>query len=86
MPFSLAHPAAVIPIKKHTYGRHLILSALIVGSIVPDFGYLVPLDQFVGFSHSIWGTIAFGLPMGLFTTWSLYPFFVFALVTFLSHC
>ncbi len=65
MPFTLAHPAAVIPLKKSTYGRYFSLSALIAGSIVPDLGYLVPLADFTGFSHSLGGIIVFGLPVGL---------------------
>ncbi len=38
MPFTLAHPAAAIPLRR-LLGRYAVLSALIVGSMVPDLYY-----------------------------------------------
>lgn len=72
MPFTLAHPAAVIPFKKNRYGQNFLLSALIMGSVVPDIGYFIPLSQFVGFTHSFWGVIWFGLPTGLLILWAFH--------------
>ena len=35
MPFTFAHPAAVVPLLR-PLGRYGVLSALVIGSIVPD--------------------------------------------------
>jgi len=40
MPFTLAHPAAIVPLYKIFKGR-LSLTGLIIGSIVPDTEYAV---------------------------------------------
>ena len=69
MPFTLAHPAAIIPIFQHSKGEKLCLSALIVGSMVPDLGYFVPVPEFSRFSHALSGIILFGLPIGLLVLW-----------------
>ncbi|WP_145810304.1 DUF4184 family protein [Kribbella amoyensis] len=42
MPFTLAHPAAVLPLVR----RPLIASALVAGSVAPDLLYLDPLYRF----------------------------------------
>ncbi|WP_433604901.1 DUF4184 family protein [Dactylosporangium sp. CA-139114] len=39
MPFTLSHPAAVIPLAR----RPLLVSALVAGSVAPDVPYFVPL-------------------------------------------
>lgn len=72
MPFTLAHPAAVIPIKKHRYGRQLILSALIIGSVVPDIGYFIPSHNFIKFTQSFWGILSFDLLVGLLLLWGFH--------------
>lgn len=69
MPFTLAHPAAVIPLKKLFWGRDLVVSALVVGSIMPDFGYFVPVTDFSSVSHSWWGMLVFDVPVGLLILW-----------------
>ncbi|HTK90660.1 MAG TPA: DUF4184 family protein [Verrucomicrobiae bacterium] len=63
MPFTLAHPAAVVPFAK-LLGKHVAFSALVIGSMTPDFAYLVPgLTRRP--SHSLGGLFWFCLPMGL---------------------
>jgi len=61
MPFTLSHPAAVVPLTK----RGLVLSALVVGSLAPDLPYFVPLLHQSGFSHTPMGVLLFCLPAGL---------------------
>ena len=39
MPFTLAHPAAVLPLRGV---RHLRMAPLIVGALVPDLPYYLP--------------------------------------------
>jgi hypothetical protein len=64
MPFPLAHPAAVLPLRRYC-PRWLSLPALVIGSLCPDAGYLfgeVPVDEF---SHQLLGSIGFCVPAGL---------------------
>ena len=63
MPFTLSHPAAVIPLQR----TRLILSALIVGSIVPDIAFLLPIGVSRAQSHSLAGLVWCCLPVGLAT-------------------
>jgi hypothetical protein len=65
MPFALAHPAAVLPLRRYC-PRQLDFPALLVGSLAPDLGYaFLPLHVY-GFSHQFWaGSFGFCLPAGL---------------------
>ena len=75
MPFTLSHAVAVIPLYKYL-GKYTAFSALIIGSMVPDFAYLTPflVDQRMD-SHSLIGLYLFGIPMGL-TVYFIYHFFM----------
>ncbi len=63
MPYPFAHPAAVLPLVR-PMGRFAVPSALVIGSVIPDLWYFVPL---VGreASHSTAGLLWFCLPVGL---------------------
>ena len=61
MPFTLAHPAAVLPLRR----TRLVFSALVVGSLAPDFPYFFLLTERPGIGHSIEGVFRFCLPAGL---------------------
>ena len=71
MPFTVSHTVAVIPLYKYL-GKFGALSALIIGSMTPDFAYLTPylVDQRMD-SHSLLGVYLYGIPMGL-TVYFLY--------------
>ena len=62
MPFPLAHPAAVLPLRR--YARWLNFPALVIGSLVPDAGYVFRNDSIAGISHQILGSLALGIPAG----------------------
>ena len=64
MPFTFAHPAAALPLRR-TLGRAGVLSALVVGSLSPDFVYFVPLGVGRVASHSLAGLLWFCVPTGL---------------------
>ena len=64
LPFTLAHPAAVVPLR-----RFLVLSALVVGSLAPDFRYFLNLAPRGHFGHSFKGIFLFCLPVGLIVLW-----------------
>ena len=65
MPFTLSHPLAVVPFVR---GR-LIFSALVVGSMSPDFEYFLRLRQDGHVSHTIAGIFTICLPSGLVVLW-----------------
>ncbi len=71
MPFTVAHTVAVIPLVKYL-GKFGALSALIIGSMTPDFSYFTPYLVHQRFeSHSLLGVYLFAIPMGL-TIYFLY--------------
>jgi hypothetical protein len=71
MPFPLAHPAAVLPLK-HKWPRQLNFAALVIGSICPDAGYLGSRFRLDEYSHSLIGALTFCLPVGLAMTGAFY--------------
>ena len=65
MPFPLAHPAAVLPLRRFC-PRYLSFPALVVGSLCPDLGYLSGDWRLGNFSHRfLAGGFGFCLPVGL---------------------
>jgi hypothetical protein len=64
VPFTLAHAAAGPPLWRLT-GRRLVLSALVVGSMAPDFEYLVHLRTTRTIGHTLPGLILMCLPASL---------------------
>jgi uncharacterized protein DUF4184 len=70
MPFTLSHPAAVIPIRK--YG---VLSALVVGSMMPDTLYFMPVvGSHDWYGHTLPGIFFYCLPAGLAFLWLFHAF------------
>jgi hypothetical protein len=68
MPFTISHVAAVLP-----FGRFLsrgrVLSALVVGSMVPDFGLFLPWQLDRVETHSAAALITWCLPVGITAYW-----------------
>jgi hypothetical protein len=64
MPFPLAHPAAVLPLRRYC-PRWLNFPALVIGSLCPDAGYLFGDLHWDDFSHQLLGSIGFCLPAGI---------------------
>jgi len=64
MPFTLAHPAAVLPLRRGIL-RDCHLSALVIGSVVPDVVYFFSLPVSRAESHSLAGVFWFCLPVGI---------------------
>ncbi len=76
MPFTFSHPVAAVPFRR--WG--LNLSALIVGSMAPDFEYFLRLSASSHFGHTLPGLFLFCVPAGLLALWvfhaiSKYPMF-----------
>jgi hypothetical protein len=60
VPFTLSHVVAVLPVR-----RWLPPSALVVGAVVPDAPYYLPLPYSSASTHTWWGTLLLGLPAGV---------------------
>ncbi|WP_394782152.1 DUF4184 family protein [Undibacterium sp.] len=63
MPFTLSHPAAILPFHK-LLGRRVSISAMAIGSMAPDFAYFLPGIRGQQ-THSLLGILSFCLPAGL---------------------
>jgi hypothetical protein len=68
MPFTLAHPAAVVPLARR-FPQALPLSALTMGSMAPDFEYFVYLHPVRTISHDLAGIPLLCIPSGLVLLW-----------------
>ena len=65
MPFTPAHVAAVLPLVGRERPRWAVPSALVIGSMVPDVLYFVPISSHRNFSHSLLGVLTLDLALGL---------------------
>lgn len=63
MPFPLAHPAAVLPLRRFC-PRLLSFPALVVGSVCPDLAYAVTQTEASDFSHTLLGGTVFSVVIG----------------------
>jgi hypothetical protein len=61
MPFTISHAAAAWPFEK----SKLVLSAVIVGAMAPDFDYFLNMGITGRWTHTIAGTFEFSLPAAL---------------------
>ncbi len=77
MPFTLSHPAAIVPLRRWVGANRLPLDALVMGTMTPDFEYLLRLEPLALISHSWRGLVVFCLPIGAVTLavwlWLLRP-------------
>src|ERR1700722_8759437 len=68
MPFTVSHIAAVLPGYRPLTRAH-VFTAAVIGSMVPDFGWLVPEPLSRLQTHSIPALFTFSLPVGLTAYW-----------------
>ena len=66
MAFTVSHVAAVVPAYRPLARAH-VFSAAVLGSMVPDFGVLLPLGVERWQTHSFLGLFLFCVPVGLLT-------------------
>lgn len=64
MPFTACHPAAILPFITGNKKR-FSTTGLVVGSIVPDFEYLLRFKVISDYSHTILGIFWLDLPLAL---------------------
>jgi hypothetical protein len=67
VPFTVSHAAAVLPLQR----LKLPLTALMIGSMAPDFGYFFSPNASRHLTHSVTGLFIFSLPVGLLV-WLFY--------------
>lgn len=70
MPFTLAHPVAVLPLARC---RYLHFPALVLGSLSPDFVYFLGGRAAFGIGHTFWGCVLINLPL-CFVFYAIYVF------------
>ena len=68
MPYTISHAAAVLPFSRWLKPRRL-LSAAVIGSMIPDLGYLLPHDLPRVETHSLHALFTFCVPAGLACYW-----------------
>jgi hypothetical protein len=61
MPFTISHAAAAIPFRR----TKLVLSALVIGCMAPDFEYFLHAGMYGRESHNLRGALEFALPATL---------------------
>jgi hypothetical protein len=69
MPFTISHAAVVLPFSR-TLARWRLLSAVVIGAMVPDFGLFFPWRVYRFETHSAVALFTFCLPVGLAAYWT----------------
>jgi hypothetical protein len=64
MPFTFSHTAIVLPLK-FLPKKWFSLTALVIGSLTPDFEYFIRIKVQSNFSHTFLGVFWFDLPFGI---------------------
>jgi hypothetical protein len=68
MPFTISHAAVVLPFSR-LLARWRLLSAVVIGAMVPDFGLFFPWRMHRFETHSTTALFTFCLPVGLASYW-----------------
>jgi hypothetical protein len=74
MPWTLSHPAAVLPLRRLS-PRPLNFAALVVGSMTPDIGFYIDRFDLSDFAHTFPGSFIACVPTGVIM---LFVFYLFA--------
>ena len=69
MPFTISHAAVVLPFSR-LLARWRLLSAVVIGAMVPDFGLFFPWRIHRFETHSAEALFTFCLPVGIATYWA----------------
>lgn len=85
MPFTISHPAAVLPLKQ-LWPRYFSLTGLMAGAVSPDLLYFLVLSTTDrGFSHSWTGLFIFCLPAGIIFSFVFHWLFKFHVIMHLPR-
>jgi hypothetical protein len=84
MPFTFAHPSAILPLKNKSFN----LSGLILGSMAPDFIYFILFNPSSNIGHTFLGFVLFNLPICFLLNYIFYKYiqelFIVSMPTFIS--
>lgn len=69
MPWTLAHPAAVLPLRRLAHAGYLSFPALLVGCITPDVVYHVGRWDLGRLTHTPLGVLLIDVPIGAVLLW-----------------
>ena len=81
MPFTLAHPAAVFFFKNKKFN----LTALILGSMAPDFIYFLNFRPYGNLGHQILGFFILNLPLCILLAYIFHNFIKSPLISHLPR-
>jgi hypothetical protein len=68
MPFTISHAAIILPFSR-PLARWRLLSAVVIGAMVPDFGLFFPWRVHRFETHSAMALLTFCLPVGMVAYW-----------------
>ena len=60
MPFTIAHPAIILPLRKR--GSILSTTGLIIGSMIPDLDLFIQMREVENLGHQWYGIFLFDMP------------------------
>lgn len=80
MPLTFAHPAAVLPFSRKS--RYIHFSAMVLGSMAPDFEYFLRGQPLGEIGHTFSGFLLFNLPL---VTVIYYLYHIFVHQTLFNH-
>lgn len=72
MPFTFSHPAILIPLRNSRLAPSV--TALIVGSMIPDFEFIVQMRTVENIGHHWSGLLLFDLPAALFLCFAFHQY------------
>lgn len=72
MPFTFSHPAILIPLSKSRFG--LSVTGMVVGSMVPDFEFIIRMRTGENIGHHWAGIFLFDLPMAFFLCFAFHQY------------
>jgi Domain of unknown function (DUF4184) len=73
MPWTLSHPAAVLPLRRFS-PQPLDFAALVIGSTTPDIGFYIGRFDLATFAHTLPGSFLACLPTGVVLLFFYYLF------------
>lgn len=79
MPFTLAHPSIVLPLSRLPY--RLSLTAMVAGSMVPDFEFFLQMREVENIGHKWYGIFLFDFPLALLFCFLFHNLLKFPLIT-----
>ena len=82
MPFTPAHAAAAFPFRRTS----LVWSAVIVGTMAPDFEYFLHFAPEGRHGHTMPGILVLTLPLALATLWLFHKFVKMTVVELMPRC